>query len=113
MKNIIIFEDGKFGRGSKAKLIKRGNKRVLIEFTKWDYEKEKDVVATEWFKVYIPSYVSCKKGYKYNNKRKVADYYHEETNEFYNDYWQTDAYKEEFKESATEEYFEELFGESL
>lgn len=111
MKDIIIFEDGKFGRGSKAKLIKRGNKRVLIEFTKWDYDKEKYVVITEWFKLYIPSYVSCKKEYKHNNKRKDADYIHIETNEFYSDYWQTDEYKKEFKESATEEYFKELFGD--
>lgn len=110
MKDIIIFEDGKFGRGSRAKLIKRGNKRVLIEFLKYDYDKDKEVIATEWFNVFIPSYVSYKKGYKHNNKRKFASYYNKNTNEFYSDYQHTTEFKEEAKEVSTPEYFEKLFG---
>ena len=109
MKNIVIFEDGKGGRGSKAKLIKRGNKRVLIEFIKYDYDLGADVIIIEWFNLYIPSYVSNKKPYKHNNKRNHALYCHNDTNEFYSDYYQTDEYKQDAKESFTEEYYNELF----
>ncbi len=104
MKDVVIFEDGKGARGSRAKLVKRGNKRVLIEFTKYDYDLDKDLVVTEWFNVYT------RWESKYNNKRKQAMYWHTETNEFYSDYWQTDEYKVEMKECFTAEYYEELFG---
>lgn len=110
MESVVIFEDGKLCRGHKAKLVKRGNKRVLIQFTKYDYEKEADVVVTEWFKLFIPSYASDKKEYKHNNRRKSARYYHEDTNEFYSDYNQTEAYKEEIRGYVSLEYYNELFG---
>lgn len=110
MKDVVIFEDGKGGRGSRAKLIKRGNKRVLIEFTTYDYKTEKDVVVTEWFRLFIPSYTSYKKHFKHNNKRKHASYHHPYTNEFYCDYCQTEDFKLEFKENFSQEYFEELYG---
>lgn len=109
MKNIVIFEDGKGARGSKAKLIKRGNKRVLIEFTKYDYDKNEDIIVTEWFKVFIPSYARDKKPHKHNNKRKSAWYYHAETNEFYSDAHQTEKYRNEVKEYFSKEYYERLF----
>jgi hypothetical protein len=113
LKNIVIFEDGKGLRGSRAKLIKRGNKRVLIQFTKYDYDTGKDVVATEWFKLFIPSYARNKKSYKHNNKRKFASYHHEETNEFYSDACQTKKYREDTKEWFAPKYYERLFGADL
>lgn len=110
MLDIVIFEDGKGARGSRAKLIKRGNKRVLIEFTKFDDETDTDIVVTEWFKLFIPNYARDKKKYKYNNKRKNAYYHHEETNEFYSDYDQSPEYKSLMKEHFSEEYYQRLFG---
>lgn len=109
MKNVIIFEDGKICRGSKAKLIKKGNKRVLIEFYKYDYKSKEDVLVQEWFKLFIPSYSSNKKNYKHNNKRKYAKYCHDKSNEFYSDEYQTENFKNYLKESLLEEYFNELY----
>ena len=109
--NIVIFEDGKSGRGSRAKLIRRGNKRVLIEFLKHDYSTGKDVLVTEWFKLYIPSYaLGHKKKFKHNNKRKFASYCHCESNEFYSDRAQSEEFKAEFKEYCPSEY-ESLYGD--
>lgn len=108
MTNIVIFEDGKSARGSRAKLIKRGNKRVLIEFTKYDYENDVDIVVTEWFKVFIPSYTRCKKHYKHNNMRKHALYLHVETNEFYSDVWQMKDHAADMKKYG-EKYFNRLY----
>ena len=110
MKDVIIFEDGKGSRGSKAKLIKRGNKRVLIEFTVPDWDTDTESTITEWFNLYIPCYVSNKKPYKHNNKRKHARYCHNDTNEFYSDYEQTDDYKQKAKEWFTEDYYNALYG---
>ena len=110
VKNIVIFEDGKGARGNKAKLVKRDNKRVLIQFLKYDYELNKDILVTEWFTLFIPSYARDKKSYKHNNKRKQAMYHHEETNEFYSDYYQTEKYKKEMKECFSKEYYQKLFG---
>ena len=109
MKDIIIFEDGKGARGSKAKLVKRGNKRVLIEFIKYNYDKCIDEVVTEWFKVFNPEWNRNSLN-KRNNKRKDAMYYHDKTNEFYSDFWQTDKYKAEVKEYFSTEYYKRLFG---
>tara|TARA_B100000929_G_scaffold291134_1_gene288257 strand:+ start:3319 stop:3660 length:342 start_codon:yes stop_codon:yes gene_type:complete len=112
MKDVVIFEDGKLGRGSKAKLIKRGNKRVLIQFTDYDFEKEKDVVITEWFKVFIPFYKgkNTPSGkYKYNNKRHAVHYLHERSNMFYSDARQTESFKEDLKQWMNEDYFNSLF----
>lgn len=111
MHNIVIFEDGKGARGQKAKLIKRGNKRVLIEFLKYDYEFEQALLVIEWFPIFIPSWCDYKDSYKHNNKRKQANYCHAGTNMFYNDYWQTPEYMAVVKDCFTEEYYNELFGE--
>lgn len=98
MKDVLIFEDGKISRGSPAKLIKRGNKRVLIEFVKYDYENDVAIVVTEWFKLFIPRWTRDKKSCKHNNKRKFAKYCHENTNEFYSDYYQTEEFAESVKD---------------
>lgn len=98
-------------RGSRATLIKRGKKRVLIEFLKYDYETDNSCLVQEWFTLFIPWWERDKKSYKHNNKRKQADYRHRETNEFYSDYYQTPEYKEEVKECFTAEYFNQLFEE--
>ncbi len=111
MTKIIIFEDGKRGRGMAAKLIKRGNKRVLIEFEDFDYETNQDVVVTEWFNLFIPYYSRDKVSYKHNNKRKHASYCHERSNYFYSDELQTEDFKVEMKEWCDVEYYEELYGE--
>lgn len=111
MKDIVIFEDGKVFRGQRAKLIKRDHKRVLIQFIKYDSKEDKDILTTEWFNLFIPSYALNKKDYKHNNKRKSALYYHAETNEFYSDEDQTEEYKAIFKESYTKDYYEELYGD--
>jgi hypothetical protein len=110
MKNVLIFDDGKMARGQKAKLIRRGNKRVLIEFLAYDYDLDKDVIITEWFNRYIPTYEEDKGAHKYNNKRKKADYYHWRSNMFYTDADQTEIFKEYMRESVNKEYFEELYG---
>lgn len=110
MKDIAIFEDGKGSRGSRAKLVKRGNKRVLIQFLSYDYDTDSDVVITEWFNLFIPSYVSNKKPHKHNNKRKQALYVHWNTNMFYCDYNQSKEYKTSAKEAFTEDYYNEVFG---
>lgn len=110
MKKVVIFEDGKGLRGKKAKLLKRGNKRVLIEFEKYDYENDTEVVVREWFKLFIPSYVKDKKSHKHNNKRKFAYFCHEETNMFYSDYHQTEEYKVSAKEDFSPSYYESIFG---
>lgn len=109
MKNIVIFKNGKGARGSRAKLIKRGNKRVLIQFTKHDFNTGKDVIATEWFKLFIPIYVQNKKAHKHNNKRNNAMYYHEETNEFYSDFYQSEEFKSNVKKYFSAEYYDKLF----
>ena len=111
MKDIVIFEDGKSGRGSRAQLIKRGNKRVLIKFAMYDYKSDTDKVITEWFTVFKPSW--DKGRHSHNNKRKSARYYHWETNEFYCDYQQTTEFEVEFRESRGKEYCDELFGEKI
>tara|TARA_R110000851_G_scaffold109452_1_gene231783 strand:+ start:213 stop:560 length:348 start_codon:yes stop_codon:yes gene_type:complete len=110
MKDIVIFEDGKSGRGSKAQLIKRGNKRVLIKFEMYNYELDKDLVVTEWFTVFKPRW---NKGSwrKHNNKRKSAMYLHEYSNEFYMDSNQTPKFEREFREGHGKEYCDILFGE--
>lgn len=109
MKDIVIFEDGKGARGSKAKLIKRGNKRVLIEFIKYNYKENKDELVTEWFKAFIHSSSRDKKTYKYNNKRRCANYCHEETNEFFSDFCQTESFVAEFREYQSNEYADSLY----
>lgn len=109
MQKIIIFEDGKSSRGQIAKLIKRGNKRVLIEFVDYDYEKEEDVLIVAWFNLFIPSYTTDKKSRKHNNKRKQASYCHGPSNMFYCDYYQTVEYKDDMKKYLSEEYYNELF----
>lgn len=113
MKEVVIFNDGKTSRGSRVKLIKRGNKRVLIEFIKYDYELGVDVLVREWFTLFVPWYVSNKKPCKHNNKRKFASYVHWETNEFYSDYYQSEAYKVSAKEAFTESYYNKLFSEGV
>jgi hypothetical protein len=107
-KNIVVFEDGKGARGSRAKLIKRGHHSVLIEFTYYDYDLYDYITVTEWFKVYTKY-----GGEKHNNKRKQASYCHARSNVFYSDYYQTDEYKAEMKKYFTEEYYKELFGEDV
>ena len=107
-KNIVIFEDGKGARGSRAKLIKRGHHSVLIEFTYYDYDLCDDITVTEWFKVFTRF-----RNKKHNNKRKHAKYCHEESNMFYSDYNQTEGYKAEMKECFTEGYYNRLFGENV
>lgn len=106
MKNIVIFEGG---RGSRAKLIKRGNKRVLIEFTMYDYDTDEDKIVTEWFNLYIPSYASDKKLFKHNNKRKHASYCHNESNEFYCDFKQSDEFKADVAKYYTKDYYGMLY----
>ena len=110
MKSIAIFKDGKGARGQKAKLVKRGNKRVLIEFVAYNYDKDEDITVIRWFNLYIPSYVRYKKRYKHNNKRNFARYCHGNSNMFYSDENQTEGYKEKSKDWFTKEYHEELFG---
>ncbi len=99
---IVIFEDGKLARGQKAKLIKRSNKRVLIEFLYDDFIEEKIIRA--WFDMFTRF-----GGVKHNNKRKKASYCHSESNMFYSDFYQTNEYKKEVKEYISTEYYNELF----
>jgi hypothetical protein len=106
MKDVIIFEDGKGARGSRAKLIKRGNKRVLIQFEEYNWEDKVEVTVTRWFKLFTRHSTI-----KYNNKRNKALYQDTYTNEFYSDYWQTVEYKNEVKGYFTPEYYTKLFGE--
>ncbi len=105
MKDVIIFEDGKGSRGSRAKLIKRDHHRVLIKFTYYNYNVCNDVTVTEWFKVHT-KYGRT----KHNNKRKCATYCHEDSNMFYSDQAQTEEFKAEMKEYFTAEYYNCLFG---
>lgn len=111
MKNVAIFEDGKIRRGSRAKLIKRGNKRVLIEFVKYDAKTDQYLVVTEWFKLYLPTYVGNKKPFKHNNKRMKASYCHRETNEFYSDLYQTEEFKVVAKARYSPEEYAQIYGE--
>ena len=110
MKNIVIFEDGKGSRGARAKLIKRDKRRVLIQFTLYDFELERRYESTQWFKLYVPNYTDNKKKYKYDNKRNQQMYIHEETNMFYSDYYQTEEYRNEMKKYLSKEYYNQLFG---
>lgn len=109
MKSIIIFEDGKSSRGSKAKLIKRGNKRVLIEFTNFNYEKNVEEVIAEWFKVHNPPW-NRNSTNKRNNRRRTARYCHSDSNQFYSDWCQTEEYRTEMQEILSKEYYDSLFG---
>lgn len=114
MKDIVIFEDGKGGRGTKAQLIKRGNKRVLIKFEMYDYELEINRVVTEWFKLWKPPWSrKTNKWRKHNNKRKSAMYIHEDSNEFYSDREQTLEFEVQFRKYRDEDYCNKLFGEKL
>lgn len=108
MKPVVVFNDGKGMRGKRAKLIKRGNKRVLIEFITWDFNKEEDITITEWFTLFIPSWADDKKKYQYG---KYKSYVHWDTNMFYADYQQQDVYKLSCKEAFTEEYYNSIYGE--
>lgn len=49
MKDIVIFQDGKSGRAYLAKLLKRRHGQVLIRYTYWDCETDKDIEIEEWF----------------------------------------------------------------
>jgi hypothetical protein len=49
MKDIVIFQDGKSGRAYLAKLLKRRHGQVLIRYTYWDWETDKDIEIEEWF----------------------------------------------------------------
>lgn len=109
MKNIVIFEDGKICRGSKAKLIKRGKKRILIEFKEWNEDLGKLETITEWFKLYIPSYSRDKKKHKHNNKRKSASYCHERTNLFYSDERQKKDFKDEMLDYFKDSEYADIF----
>ncbi len=112
MKSVVIFEDGKGGRGSRATLVKRGNKRVLITFDMYCFDTDKDVTVTEWFKLWKPPWSrKHNKMRKHNNKRKHAMYIHENSNEFYSDRAQTPEFEAEFRKYRGEEYCNELFGE--
>ena len=110
MKNVAIFEDGKLCRGRAATLVKRGNKRVLIEFLDYDYETGKEFVVCEWFKVFIPFYAVNKGKHKYNNKRNYVSYCHEKSNMFYSDYYQGEDFKSQVMEIG-EDYFLEIYGD--
>ena len=110
MKDVLIFEDGKRMRGKRAKLIKRGNKRVLIEYTQYDYDTDEEFTCVVWFNLFIPSWSDHKKDSKHNNKRKYAKYCSDdENNYFYSDYYQTEKYKLALKESVPT-YYESLCG---
>ncbi len=112
MREIVIFEDGKGGRGSRAVLVKRGNKRVLITFSMYCFDTNKDIVVTEWFKLWKPPW-SCKhnKHRKHNNKRKHAMYIHVNSNEFYSDQGQTPEFEMEFRKCRDKSYCDKLFGD--
>lgn len=109
MKSVAIFEDGKLCRGQAATLIKRGNKRVLIEFLRYDYETQQETLVREWFKVFIPFYVKNKGKRKYNNKRNYVSYCHDGSNMFYSDYYQGEDFKSQVMEIG-EDYFLEIYG---
>jgi len=108
MKKVLIFEDGKLGRGSKAKLLKRGNKRVLIEFKNYNHKTESEEVLLEWFTLFIPFYATNKKKYKNNNNRKSAKYCNKKTNQFYSDTYQSEKFKDEMRECLESDYFNSL-----
>ncbi|NRA76730.1 MAG: hypothetical protein HRU18_00860 [Pseudoalteromonas sp.] len=108
MSNIVIFEDGKSGRGSKAQLVKRGNKRILITFTMYNPELDNDEIVTEWFKIFKPSW-SKGNWRKHNNKRKSAMYIHECSNEFYQDVQQTPGFENDFRDYRSKDYCDYLF----
>ncbi len=104
---VIIHEDGKMRRGSCATLVRRGNKRVLIKFSTWDYDLEKEVELTEWFKVFRP--YSRRYLNKYNNKSNKVTYCHEATNMFYSDNYQTAEHRAYIERLFSEDYFKKLY----
>jgi len=113
MKQVAIFEDGKISRGVKATLIKRGNKRVLIEYEYYDDYLKKNVVRQHWFKLYIPKWTSNKKQYKHNNKRNIASYIHENPHTlncmFYSDYRQSYEFKVLLIENSGVDFYRSLY----
>lgn len=111
MRDIVIYEDGKISRGSRAVLLKRGNKRILIQFETFNYRLDKYEITTEWFKVFNPSW-SKSSNNKRNNKRKFAIYYHEASNEFYSDYRQTDKFIQEVRD-YNPDYCSQLYGQEF
>lgn len=96
MSKVIILEDGKWRRVSIAKLIKREPDKVLIEFLKYDYEKLEDVLVTEWFEQLSGG--------------EIPTYYHEESNEFYSDKYQTDEFKNNLRAWYGVEHANHLIG---
>lgn len=118
MKTIAIFEDGKSARGQKAKLIKRGNKAVLIQFEDHDFITGKDVVKTEWFTLWTGIHDKHNSYPKYNNKRKKVYYIHKESNYFFTDWYVTNKFISDMKEwfennNYVTELFEGVVGEEL
>ena len=99
--DILIFEDGKIGRSQKAKFIKKGNKRVLIEF--FDGFNTNKVIRV-WFKAYAGF-----DGKFHDNKRKSVSYCHDKTNMFYRKDRQTAEWRAEMKECLTPDYFNSIF----
>lgn len=93
---VIILEDGKWRRVSHANLIKREPYRVLIEFLKYDYEKLEDSLVTEWFELFSGG--------------EVPTYYHEDSNEFYSDAYQTEVFKNDLREWYGVEHANHLMG---
>jgi len=53
MKECIVYQDGKLGRGVPAKIIKEQSKRILIEFEIEEYNEEVDdwvsIIKPRWF----------------------------------------------------------------
>lgn len=110
MKNVAIFEDGKIRRGIPAKLVRRGNKRVLLAFMYYNFDTKNEELVVEWFKLFIPSYATNKKKFKHNNKRKSAMYVHLNTNLFYSDCQQTSKFKDGVRGYYGDKYFNDLYG---
>ena len=89
MESIAIFEDGKNSRGIKAKLIKREDSRILIEFDDEDGNEQ------VWFESF----------------GKSGMYFHSESNFFYCDYQQSEEFKDHMRECYNYTYFVSLYGE--
>ena len=88
---VNVYDDGKLGRAIKAKKIKAGSKRILIEF----YDSLSESIITVWFKKV--------------RKEEGGVYTHAKTNTWFYVHNEKKSFRLECKKWFAPDFYKELF----
>lgn len=99
--NVVVYEDGKKGRGVKGTIISKSEKSIVINLKQWGYGDDEP-----------------HKNYTFHKDVKLWEegtiykgYYCEEINHFYNEEEQTKDFFDETIQWINKKYFTELYEE--